>query len=73
MRKPVSGHFRPSSHSAARPEAVALALQMRSEGYSLRAISQCLASVGYLNQHQRPFAAKSIVAMLLGPKIRTSN
>ena len=73
MRKPDPEHrrLRPSSHFAARPETVALAQQMRSLGYSLRAISQYLAAAGHLNQHQRPFAAKSIVAMLRGPKIKS--
>jgi hypothetical protein len=71
MRKPKSGprQLSRSSHSSARPEAVAIARQMRAEGFSLRAISYHLAAAGYLNQNHRSFAPKSIVAMLRGPKI----
>jgi DNA invertase Pin-like site-specific DNA recombinase len=58
------------SHTERRPEAVSLARRLyrlnRKTGtrLSLRAISARLAAEGHLNEHDRPFAAKSVAAML---------
>lgn len=58
------------SHAEARPEAVALAKRLHrknpktGERRSLRAIASALAEAGHLNEHDRPFAAKSVRAML---------
>jgi hypothetical protein len=57
-----------SSHLEVGPEAVAIARELRSDGYSLRDISWHLPEAGYLNQNGRLFAPKSIFAMLRGPK-----
>jgi DNA invertase Pin-like site-specific DNA recombinase len=58
------------SHAERRPETVRLAKRLhrlnRKTGArpSLRAISARLAAEGHLNEHRRPFAAKSVAAML---------
>jgi DNA invertase Pin-like site-specific DNA recombinase len=59
------------SHAEARPEVVALAKQLarrkpKGGKMSLRQISAALAAEGHLNERGRPFAAKSVAAMLAG-------
>jgi DNA invertase Pin-like site-specific DNA recombinase len=58
------------SHAETRPDVVALAKALarkRSKGKrpSLRAIAASLAAEGHLNERGRPFAAKSVAAMLV--------
>ena len=57
------------SHSEKRPEVVALARKLRRKRpkggqLSLRAVSKELAAHGYLNERDKPFAAKSVASML---------
>jgi DNA invertase Pin-like site-specific DNA recombinase len=57
------------SHAEERPEVVALAKRLarkkpKGGTLSLRAISAALAAEGHLNERERPFAAKSVAAML---------
>jgi DNA invertase Pin-like site-specific DNA recombinase len=57
------------SHAEKRPEVVALAKRLarkkpKGGRLSLRAISAALAAEGHLNERGRPFAAKSVAAML---------
>jgi DNA invertase Pin-like site-specific DNA recombinase len=56
-------------HAEVRPEVVDLARRLRRRrkaNMSLRAISAELAAAGFLNERGRPFAAKSVRAMLAG-------
>jgi len=57
------------SHREINPEMVALARRLRRKrrnGWqpSLRAVSKELAAQGYLNEHGKPYAAKSVASML---------
>lgn len=58
------------SHSEARPETVALAKRLHRKNSktggrrSLRGIAAALADAGHLNENEKPFAPKSVAAML---------
>jgi len=59
------------SHAELRPEVVALAKRLarkkpKGGKLSLRAISAELAAQGHVNEGGKPFAAKSVAAMLAG-------
>lgn len=52
------------SYAEAKPETVALAKQLRSQGLSLRGISAALASQGHLTGGDKPYAFSAIATML---------
>ena len=53
------------SHAELRPQVVELARELRAQQLSLREVSARLASEGFVNAQGRPFAAKSIRAMIV--------
>ena len=55
-----------SDYAEARPEAVALAKELRSQRMSLRKIAAELARCGYLTANGRQYVATAVQAMLAG-------